>query len=336
MINIAKANNKERELLFREASLNSGINENIIEKDFWVSFILEHLFQKSVYKEQLIFKGGTSLSKCYNLIERFSEDVDLIVDPALVGITEEELHLDRTNTQQSKFNNYINELTNKFLINEFTPTLTKELEDLGLKDFELIIDVNDSLSVLFKYPNIHTSDYIKPVVKLEMGTLAAKVPVETKIIEPYIQTYLIELNGLYANVRTITAARTFFEKLTILHDLAHKTSNYNLRYSRHYYDTYKIITSNVFDDSLNELPLIKDVVDFKNKFYYSKRSNMEAILEGNLKLIPNNEAIIIFRKDYNEMKDMFFGEVPNYDEMLETIKLKEEMLNNKIKEYFKD
>lgn len=336
MIDIVKTNNKERELLFREASLNSGINENIIEKDFWVSFILEHLFEKSVYKDYLIFKGGTSLSKCYNLIERFSEDVDLIVDPVLVGITKEELHLERSNTQQNKFNNYINDLTNNFLINEFIPTLTKELENVGLKDFELTIDESDALSVLFKYPNIHTSDYIKPTVKLEMGTLAAKVPVEIKTIEPYIQTYLKEINGLEANVKTITAVRTFFEKLTILHDLSHKTSNYNLRYSRHYYDTYKIITSNVFDESLNELALINDVVDFKNKFYYSKRSNMDAILEGNLKLIPNNEAISVFRKDYDEMKDMFFGEIPNYDEMLDAIKVKEDILNKNIKEYFKD
>ena len=240
MIKIAITTNKERELLFREASLNSGINENIIEKDFWVSFILEHLFEKSVYKDHLIFKGGTSLSKCYNLIERFSEDVDLIVDPELVGIKEEELNLDRSNTQQNKFNDYINDLTNKFLVEEFIPTVTKELEDIGLKEFELTIDDNDALSILFKYPNIHNNEYIKPIVKLEMGTLAAKVPVDNKTIEPYIQIYLKEINGLEANVKTITAVRTFFEKLTILHDLAHKTNNYNLRYSRHYYDTYKI------------------------------------------------------------------------------------------------
>ena len=63
---------------------------------------------------------------------------------------------------------------------------------------------------------------------------------------------------------------------------------------------------------------------------------MDAILEGNLKLIPNDDAISVFRKDYDEMRDMFFGEVPNYDEMLETIRLKEDLLNNKIKEYFKD
>ncbi len=336
MIEIAKTNNKQRELLFREASLNSGINENIIEKDFWVSFILYHLFEKSVFKDDVIFKGGTSLSKCYNLIERFSEDLDLIVNSSLVGVTEEELHLKRSNTQQIKFNNYINTLTNKFLVDKFIPTITKELKSIGLNDFELVIDDNDVLSVLFKYPNIHSNKYIKPEVKLEMGTLAAKMPVETKKIEPYIQIYLKELNGLETNVKTITAVRTFFEKLTILHDLAHKTSNYNLRYSRHYYDTYKIITSNLFNESLNEISLIKDVVDFKNKFYYSKRSNMDAILEGNLKLIPNIEAIRVFRKDYAEMKDMFFGEIPDYDEMLGMIKSKETLINEIIKKCFKD
>lgn len=336
MIKIVNASNKERELLFREASLNSGINENIIEKDFWVSFILTHLFEKSFFKDDFILKGGTSLSKCYNLIERFSEDIDLIVDLKLVDITEEELHLVRSNTQQNKFNNYINDLTNKFLVEDFIPRITKELKNSGLNDFELTIDETDSLSILFKYPNIHWNEYIKPIVKLEMGTLAAKVPVETKTITPYIQTYLKEINGLQANVKTITVVRTFFEKLTILHDLAHKTNNYNLRYSRHYYDTYKIMISSLFNESLNEILLIKDVVDFKNKFYYSKRSNMDAILEGNLILIPNDEAISVFRKDYDEMKDMFFGEIPDYNKMLETIKKKEKIINQKIKNYFSD
>ena len=164
MIKIAKANNKERELLFRETSLKSGINENIIEKDFWVSFILSHLFEKSIFKDSFIFKGGTSLSKCYNLIERFSEDIDLIVNPTLVGVTEEELHIKRSNTAQNKFKNDINDLTNKFLVNAFIPTLYKELKGIGLKDFKLVMDENDSLSVLFKYPNIHNNKYIKPEV----------------------------------------------------------------------------------------------------------------------------------------------------------------------------
>ena len=142
---------------------------------------------------------------------------------------------------------------------------------------------------------------------------------ETKTIMPYIQTYLEEIQGLEANVKTITAVRTFFEKLTILHDLANKTSNYNLRYSRHYYDTYKIIKSTVFKESLNEISLIKDVVEFKNKFYYSKRSNMDAILKGNLKLIPSDEAIRVFRTDYTEMKDMFLEKYLSMMKCLEVL-----------------
>src|SRR5690554_4000132 len=150
MIKIAIASNRERELLFREASLESGINEAIIEKDFLVCFILLYLFEKSEFKNEFIFKGGTSLSKCYNLINRFSEDIDLILNPSLFGIDEEELNLKRTNSAQNKFNNYINDLTNRFLIEHFIPTMESDFKTAGLKGFELNIDSNDELSVLFK------------------------------------------------------------------------------------------------------------------------------------------------------------------------------------------
>lgn len=330
MINIANLSINERGLLFRETSFKSNISEVIIEKDFWVCFILEHLFNYSRYNDKVFFKGGTSLSKCYNIIKRFSEDVDLILDPSLVGFKDKDLWLERSNTAQQKFNNKINNETNAFLLYEFIPNIKKELNQRGFENFKLEIDSNDPLSVLFIYDNVHNNNYIKPEVKLEMGTLAAKIPREIKIVEPYIQKYLKEISNLEFNVYTIKSIRTFFEKLTILHDMANKNNNYNLRYSRHYYDTYMLINAGLVDEANDKLDLLEEVVKFKNKFYYSKRSNMDDILIGKLRLIPNDEAIEVFKKDYMEMKEMFFGETPPFPEILRNLKKSEEYINSKI------
>lgn len=140
ILSISNASRKERDILFREVSLKNNINQVIIEKDFWVCFILDHLFNFSTYKEKLFFKGGTSLSKCYNIIKRFSEDVDLVIDPSLVGIQETVMWEDRSNNSQHKFNEFINEKTNYFLLEEFIPTLKNELNLRGYNDFNLVMD----------------------------------------------------------------------------------------------------------------------------------------------------------------------------------------------------
>lgn len=331
MIKIASLQSSDRELIFRETANISNISEVIIEKDFWVSFILEHLFNFSIFKNHLFFKGGTSLSKCYGLIQRFSEDVDLIIDPSLIKYSDEILWSKRSNTAQDKFNHKINYETSTFLQDKFIPTLKKELNDRGFNDFTLKLDPVDFLSVLFIYKSANNnSNYIKPEVKLEMGTLAARIPIEKLQVKPYIQEYNKEMVGLEFNVNTISLARTFYEKLTILHDMAHKKDNFNIRYSRHYYDTYMIIISSYFKEIIKEIDLLKEVVIFKNKFYYSKRSNMEDILKANIKLVPSKEAIKVFSKDYLDMQEMFFSETPSFNLILEKLKQAEIKINHLI------
>lgn len=331
MIKIAKENIFEREILFREASLKSNISDVIIEKDFWVCFILDHLFNYSRYKDNIFFKGGTSLSKCYGVIERFSEDVDLIIDSTLIGISATTMSEKRSNNQENKFKEEINLKTKEFLINDFIPNINDELKKRELDHFELSVDINDPLSILFIYENIHDDIYIKPQVKLEIGALAAKVPIEIKKVEPYVKTYNPEIGDISFPVKTIKKIRTFFEKLTILHDMAHKNKDYNLRYSRHYYDTYMLIISGILEEAFLKLDLFTDVVEFKNKFYYSKRSNVDDILLGNLKLIPSEDAISMLKNDYIEMRKMFFGFTPKFDDILKELKIIEININKKLR-----
>lgn len=106
MYSIAKLSPKERNLLFSKFALERGINISIVEKDFWVTLMLDYLFHKSCYRDFFIFKGGTSLSKCFNIINRFSEDIDLILKWNI--LTDDDPNKVRSKNQQDKYNKNIN------------------------------------------------------------------------------------------------------------------------------------------------------------------------------------------------------------------------------------
>ena len=127
MYNIAKASEQDRRVLFRNTAQQTGLHEAIIEKDFWVCLTLDHLFHHSPWKAAFTFKGGTSLSKCYGLIQRFSEDIDLILDWRVLGYGLHEPWAPRSNTKQDQFNKEANERAEQFLRDRFGVLLKLEL-----------------------------------------------------------------------------------------------------------------------------------------------------------------------------------------------------------------
>ncbi len=131
MKNIAKRPAEDREALFRNTADKMGINEAIIEKDFWVCWMLNHLFHDCPWKNTLTFKGGTSLSKAYGLIDRFSEDIDLIIDWCILDYDKDEPWKDRTKNQQDHFNKEANHRAEEFLKDIFLPQITNDLSEAG-------------------------------------------------------------------------------------------------------------------------------------------------------------------------------------------------------------
>ncbi len=121
-------------------------------------------------KNILLLREGTSLSKCFGFIERFSEDIDLILDWQVLGYDKEEPWIERSNTKQDKFNKQVNEKTEKFLKDELLPALEKDFKDLY---FEFFIDTIDTQTILCKYPKIFDSNYLTQTIRLEIGSLAA-------------------------------------------------------------------------------------------------------------------------------------------------------------------
>ncbi len=134
MITIAKASDTDREVLFGNAADRAGIkNPAIVEKDFWVCFIINYLFRMSPWPRAFIFKGGTSLGKAYHVIERFSEDIDLIMDWRLLGYGIHEPWAERSKNQQDRFNIKVIAAASEFLTHDFAPQLLQYEAVLGVK-----------------------------------------------------------------------------------------------------------------------------------------------------------------------------------------------------------
>ena len=331
MYNIAIAPVEERKIMFLNAADKSGMHPAVIEKDFWVCLTLDYLFHKSKWRDAFAFKGGTSLSKAYNLIERFSEDIDLILDWRVIGYGKNEPWELSSNTKMQKF---IEESRNKlftFLSQEFLPEFKKDLSEILKTDINAFVEEKDPGTVVFVYPREFTEPAILNVIKLEIGALAAWTPTQMASIKPYLaELYPNAFSIPCTNVLTTTAARTFWEKATILHQEAYRIENSKLpdRYSRHYYDMYCMAHSDVKVDALSQPELLEKVAEFKRKFYPRGWAKYEKARIGSIKLMPAEHSIENLREDYKKMQAMIYGIYPSFDELLNCIKNLEDEINN--------
>lgn len=309
-----------------------GVSTAIVEKDFWVCWMLDYLFSEFKYANSIFFKGGTSLSKAYHLISRFSEDVDLIIDWEVIGFSGDMPYEDRSNTKQALFNKVVNETTEVFLKEEILPILITDVALALEEPHRLYIDELDMQTICFEYPRAFEDKSILQVIRLEIGALAESIPSKSIKIISYVEEYYPKLfNQSDVEINTVSPIRTFFEKLTILHREAHRLNgNYPKRYSRHYYDTYKMINSKIKDQALLNLDLLFQVVKFKKQFYSCKWANYDDIFTARFKLIPNDDALSIYEIDYNNMKNMLYDEYPSFDLIVKELKEFETIINNAI------
>ena len=229
----------QRQDLFQESARVRGMNPTVIEKDFWVCWVLKQLFGDSELGSRMVFKGGTSLSKVFGLLDRFSEDIDLVLDWRLLGYGEsqEDPYQDFTSKgKQDRFNKSINLKAATYIGG---PLVARLHEIFSLcPDVEVSVDTADPHALNVKYPAAFSQDYIRPEVRLEIGPLASWVPSDRHNIRPYAADTFPEIfEQPDCEVVAISAERTFWEMATILHQEAHRDGVMPSRYSRHYYDT---------------------------------------------------------------------------------------------------
>ncbi|MBI1349414.1 nucleotidyl transferase AbiEii/AbiGii toxin family protein [bacterium] len=315
MRSVALQPEAERRDLFQETAAAMRVHPAIAEKDYWVCWILDYLFHDSTWKANLAFKGGTSLSKAYGLIERFSEDIDLVLDWRILGYDETEPMRTRSATQQDRLGKEANRRTAVFLANTLAPALRAELPGRVAGTLEVTAQGEN---ILIHYPKAFALQTIQPEVRLEIGPIAAWLPQSVRDIRPYAAEQFPQAFKQAATpVPTVAAERTFWEKATILHQEAHREPEKPMpsRYSRHYYDLYRMSLAPVADAALQRFDLLEDVVAFKKQFYRSPWANYDAARRGTLRLLPprhNRKALI---EDYREMRAMLFGSVPAFEDI---------------------
>lgn len=331
MYEIVNLDTREREILFRNTAAQKGLPEAIIEKDFWVCFVLEYLFHRSKWNKQLAFKGGTSLSKAYDLIQRFSEDIDLILDWRVLGYTYSEPWEERSKTKQLKFNEDSVDRLFAFIRNDFLPVFKRDMSDLIGSEAEVYIADDDAGTVNFAYPSSFDDTYVLRVIRLEIGALAAWTPTHPVKIRSYAaECYSQVFKISETEVLTTTAARTFWEKATILHQEAFRPEGSLIpdRYSRHYYDLYQMAHTNVKDDAISQPELLTKVAEFKNKFYPRGWARYEEARIGTLRLVPAEHSLDRIASDYSKMQSMIYGDAPTFNDMLSFIKILEKEINS--------
>jgi hypothetical protein len=326
MDKIAKSSRTERmELFTRTAGAIGQMLPAIIEKDFWVCWTLDALFSSPLWRDKMIFKGGTSLSRAFHIISRFSEDIDLILDWGQLGITSEDSWKTRSNTSQDKFCKDINNKTAEYLTQTFVPVFTKELEiKLGRP---VRVAAHDQ-EVTIEYPKTFELDYLRPEIVLEIGPLAEWVPHAEFEIMPYAAEKYPELfTRKSASVMTILPQRTFWEKATILHKLASQ-GKIPVRHSRHYYDLALLAQSDIKGTALGKIDLLHEVIAFKQRFYRSAKAQYEKAVPGSFRLLPDTDLLEVLEEDYSRTKEMIFGTHPSFESIIETLKMLEAEINS--------
>lgn len=327
MDRIARASADERRMVFEAAARETALSPAVVEKDFWVCYSLDCLFHRSGLSESVVFKGGTSLSKAFGLIERFSEDIDLILDWRLLGYTADEPWEPRSNTAQERFKKESAARTEAFLEETFAPALKESLSE-AIGDEARVRLVSEEESVYFDYPRSYAPEGLLGSIKLEVGPMAAWSPWEEAPIEPYASSVLPG-SPASTTVRTASPERTFWEKATILHQEANRPQAKAMprRYSRHYYDMYRLGHSFVLEKALANPGLLARVVAFKEKFYRTPWAKLPEAKPGTLRLAPPSFRLAELEADYAAMRPMLFGDFPDFEEVTRYMRELEEILN---------
>lgn len=328
MNKIAQMPAQKRADVFAETADRKGFSEAIIEKDFWVCWVLKQIFSIEALSGRLLFKGGTSLSKIFRAINRFSEDIDLAVDYAALGFTGERDPRQEaiSKTRRAGILDEMMVECQRYIGSELLTALRARcLEILGTAaTWSLAMSDPDPNVVRFHYPaaSAKSLTYVVPQVVLELGTHAEFVPRDRFTIRSFVAE---EFPDLFADgdvaVVALLAKRTFWEKATILHPEFYRPQEKALpdRYSRHYYDLAMLAQGTIRSEALGDMTLLAQVVKHKETFYPSAWARYDLARPGSLRLMPTEDRMAALERDYRNMGVMIFGEPPAFGKIMEIL-----------------
>lgn len=324
---------EERRLYIEQAAVRRNVSPVVLEKDFWVCWLLGILFE-SEFAGSLVFKGGTSLSKVFGVIERFSEDIDLSLSPAFLKLPE----AGTSRNQANKWMTKAEAACGPAVRTQIQPVMEAAVESvLGKNErkwFEFLTEpTTNSPVLLFHYPSSQPAgfDYLRRSVKLEFGSLTDQQPVGRHPIRPWVAEVLPEaFPDWRCEVVALEVERSFWEKATILHTEYHRPTEKPTpdRFSRHYADTAALAKHPAASRAIDQHELRSRVVGWKSQFFGSSWANYENAKPGTFRLAPPAERQLALRRDYQAMRDMYLTEPISFDEILATLTDLETRINH--------
>ncbi len=312
---------KQQEL-FKQLSFKIGIQPQAIEKDAWVTLVLRIIFNSEV-AEHLVFKGGTSLSKAYGLIKRFSEDIDIAVNREFLGFAGE-LTKGQIRKLRKKSHTFVSNEMSNIIVDEFERhNIDKHLFKTDVENTK--ISDQDPEIIKITYQSVFDElSYIPGRILIEIGARSLIEPAEMKKIKSIIDENYPESSFTEAPflVKTVIPEKTFLEKMILLHEEFTKPKE-KIRYhrmSRHLYDIGQIISTDFGKRALKNESLFQEIIKHRAIFTPIKTVDYSKLELNKLRIIPPDEFIGQYEKDYSEMQEnMIYGEKISFNTLIEKI-----------------
>ena len=311
---------RQQSILLAQMAELTELHQDIIEKDWWVTQVLKAIFSLP-YAEHLSFKGGTSLSKCWHLINRFSEDVDIAVNREFLGFG--------GSLSRTQISDKLRRAACSFVRERMQFDLREAMFQQGIDSAAFNVKVNitpvsttDPETIEVEYHSVlPESAYIRHCVLVEVSGRSMQKPVQVENVQSLIDQYLpqsVVAEKPFSIPKVVTPERTFLEKVCLLHEEFSKPENVRVaRMSRHLYDLVMMMQAGVAERALEDGQLFQDIVEHRRKFIGLKDFDYNTLTPSLLSIVPPGPVIALWQKDYEEMqRTMIYGDTLSFKQVI--------------------
>ncbi len=335
----------DRQIMIRRVSDEKHFADSAAEKDWWVTLCLKAIFSLP-HAPYMLFKGGTSLSKGWNIISRFSEDIDLTISQRFFL---EQLQLSYAKCENNQQIKKLRIASRDFITDTFCPQLAEAIRKFGVKDFTLtavkqsekmdgtwgpIDHDSDPTALILEYQSVASqqSAYVQPNIKIEISCLGMDEPFEVRKLSSLIADYFPEEDDeMCIEVPTVMPTRTFLEKAFLLSEEFQRCAPRSIRMSRHLYDLEKLMHTPYAQDALRDKALYEQIVTHRKRFYHVGGVDYTKDMPAEIDFVPQGELANLYRADYDNMLATYIYDSTSaltYDEVIQRMEQLREQFRN--------
>ena len=337
MNNYFQLSKDQQQIVLTQAANKTGLPVQAVEKDLWVTVVLQMVFALPV-ANHLVFKGGTSLSKVWKVIRRFSEDIDLAIDPSIWGFEG-----DLTKKQIKR----LRKASSIFVRDELCLSLKGVVSETGMEKW-LQVEADpdgegdgtypEPRMIHVRYKSLFNENlpYLHSEVKLEVGARSLLEPTAKAAVTSVIEDVLpISTTIKQVMIPTALAEKTFLEKAFLLHELfSAQSSREANRKSRHLYDLAQIMNTDIASRAIADDDLWNTIHHHRELFTSMSGVDYTPDIRKRIRLLPPDDVIDDWRSDYKDMQSsMIYGEKPTFTELMKKMRELENLFHNTILKY---